>query len=1830
MASEATSAEARELSLVSKVEFRIALADSDEQLQLLLRTYLAPLLLKLGSEHISVRNKVIALCRHICTRIQPLTFDLPLLALLKQFKETQSPLVRHFDLIYIKLALEHVSPAQRAEHFPHLVLGVSRFGPNTDDAASIFNLILRSLVALKSPYGGEQEGVSFRDQLGISNEDALYLSKWISKLLMLIPVGSPRTSCPGLSKAEFNFLVNGSEFHEVWNSISPAGLSLNDTKIAAIKFLASGAFTDRERYIPAVIASASSNESISTLGMDLLKRTTSFLEDSDIVSELFDIFSGVDTELPASPAIRTKVLSLLSKSVKATADINRMNFCLDSHDIFETNLFVKGLEGNKLRNQLLQFCMWFARMSPSVSTVAPRMVDKIQEFIQTCGWPSQVERSNAFRQTSRNLAYDTIGVLASKLDHSSEEGGKRLEMLIRWFFVAFSSDVSNGEVFTSIDQAFGSLTNSVARKPNIYTLDRLRECLMHYMNIIPDEIDPKSSFKVSRSPKSAVLRFVNTCLPFRDVDARWINIMALAANPTQDLGIIEEGRKGLDPYLYRILNPPGTLDSSAPAPFNADFFYRLPNISDLVESVLLRNGDGAGVPRVLIYSTLYSNAYAPAMAFLRNVLLCEALSESGVPFNVENPNWEERLDVIISTCEVAREAVRSFLKICPPLTIQLMLSGFLKGASSSSDTPLGRTAEYFVEISSLLSTDTLNSFRESYMFSAYSVESIRPSAHAAIARSIGITASLDTNFETQERLCSQALDRLSDGLTQRVKHAETVRGDFLTLMYVFTRLSFRGHHEALPITQVKNFYILLLDILQQSKDVDLREAVIVSVGELSLASLLSADLLPENGFREMLGTVLDDAKKGKESAIIALGRLSLAFREEKELFDRLLSSLYSFHELRGIEIQLSIGEALSVVAVGWASKSLLTIFDVDSERPQSHIPSHVLSDMLVNILRDCKSPKPSLKRASVVWLLSLVQYCGHCQQVQDQLRQCQAAFVWLLADRDEIVQETASRGLSLVFEKGGRELKDDLVRDLIQSFTAESSNLGGGRVSIDTQLFEPGALPTGDGSITTYKDIVGLATEVGDPSLVYRFMSLASNNSVWSSRAAFGRFGLGDILGDSGIDGYLSKNPKFFPKLYRYRFDPNPNVQKSMNDIWNTLVKDSNAVINSHFDAIMEDLLKSILAGKEWRVRQASCAAIADLIQGRPVQQYEKFLSDILTNAFKVLDDIKASVREAAFNLCQTLSNTLIRSFDEGIARSEKTQLMLQRFIPFLLHYGMESNVPEIQIYSITTMTTLVRKSPTNALGPYIPDILEKFLLSLSSVEPEMMNYIYLNADKYGVSGQDIDKARLNAVNNSPIMQSIELYLLDMLDSASMKEVVLKLENVLRSAIGLPTKAAWCRALVRLSSKPILFQPYADRFIQLTKTHILGRNHTLSVAFSTAIGHMMRCASDEQMLKIMEYAQKIYFDSESTLERVAAGELSCSLSKHANERVNRVLVCFVPFVFVGKHDTDEEVRKAFQNALENTINEPQAASQHLQEVLDLAHSGLDSPRWAIKHASALAIAKVVQVLSARLSTAATMRAVWPGLERALGGKTWAGKEHVIQAMGEFATRASLPLVEARDIKSQMIGIAIREAKRNSEAYRPHALKCLGILGKEFGGTELAGEAITIIRQMLKAHDTADPPLASKGSMSQGDAFAAGIECMLKCLDPCAPTAALSEQTNECIGLIEAAVGRGGRRARLALYDGLQGFFDRADGQSVAALANRLLFRDADGLVEAARIKRAQAAGSLTAACASGRVSVEAGWRDAVHRWGAEERSQAVKELLVAAADRLAGLEDGRN
>jgi len=540
---------------------------------------------------------------------------------------------------------------------------------------------------------------------------------------------------------------------------------------------------------------------------------------------------------------------------------------------------------------------------------------------------------------------------------------------------------------------------------------------------------------------------------------------------------------------------------------------------------------------------------------------------------------------------------------------------------------------------------------------------------------------------------------------------------------------------------------------------------------------------------------------------------------------------------------------------------------------------------------------------------------------------------------------------------------------------------------------------------------MSLASEVGDSSLVYRFMSLASNNAIWSSRAAFGRFGLSNVLSGSGVDGYLAANPKLYPKLFRYRFDPNPNVRRSMNDIWNALIKDTNATVNEHFVSIMEDLLQNILA-REWRVRQASCAAIADLVQGRKLEQIMSYLDRVWSVCFKVLDDIKSSVRKAAADLSRVLIGILLRTLESNDASTESSKGMLRSVLPFLLStQGLESSAKETQMVSIHTILEIIKKANGNAIRSFIPELVESLLGLLTSFEGEAVNYLHLNASKYGVTEQKIDEMRLTNIRGSPLMEAIERCL-DLLDEDTMKALSTRLQSSMRSAVGMPSKVGCSRVLVSLSTRRnFLFQPYADNFLDTISRHCLkDRNEMVTSSYAASLGYIARSASDDAILKLAAHARKLYFESDDDKSRTIAGETVQAVAKYATDRFASLAAAFLPLVFTGRNDENTGVKQLFKETWDDNTGGSRAASLYLREIVALANENLTSKRWVIKHGAALAVAEATDAASAARSGGALSEAeaalIWPALKTALAEKSWEGKEKVLKAFSTFVTGGS--------------------------------------------------------------------------------------------------------------------------------------------------------------------------------------------------------------------------------
>ena len=179
------------------------------------------------------------------------------------------------------------------------------------------------------PARGSKEDDDLRGSLGFSDraDDAIFAATWLGKLILFGFGQAGASRCPGLNTEDCNFLqLYGKK--DTWAPNAIGGLNLVETKVVSAKFLASGAFVDTERFLPALFASADPNSRLSDIGDDILKRAISAVsfEDRILVQQLYEIYlgtRGAEGSLPARVSLQTKILALLCKSKLATSFVSQ-------------------------------------------------------------------------------------------------------------------------------------------------------------------------------------------------------------------------------------------------------------------------------------------------------------------------------------------------------------------------------------------------------------------------------------------------------------------------------------------------------------------------------------------------------------------------------------------------------------------------------------------------------------------------------------------------------------------------------------------------------------------------------------------------------------------------------------------------------------------------------------------------------------------------------------------------------------------------------------------------------------------------------------------------------------------------------------------------------------------------------------------------------------------------------------------------------------------------------------------------------------------------------------------------------------------------------------------------------------------------------------------------------------------------------------------------------------------------------------------------------------------------------------------------------------------
>ncbi|KAK5170812.1 hypothetical protein LTR04_003240 [Oleoguttula sp. CCFEE 6159] len=973
--------EAKELSLVGKVELRIALADSDVKLETTLNTYLAPLLLKLASEHLSVRNKVISICQHINNRIKPQSIKLPVAALLKQFKEHPStPLIRHFDLLYVQQGIGRLPIPERLELLPALIRGLESDTANSAlHGSQLFHLLLRLLALFKLPARGSKEDEELRAKLNVSDVDAKFVSFWLGKLILLNIVRAPNPSsgvtCPGLSANEYHFLaLQGNT--DAWDPAKDNGLNLAETKVTAARFLASGVFTDAERFLPAVFASADSNSRISEVGDDMLKRAlpNTDLENRTIITQLYSVYFGdPGGSLAARPALRIKLVSLFAKSLSSTTFPNQVIRIVEEALVSGEEDVGGTREISKLRSAIFAFINFVARhASPNDQhAIAPKVVYRLKDFIEVQGWPEGIGGD----PTLRGYAYEVIGLL-------SKAGPTELLLepnldLLRWLFQSLREDTSGKNVTVSVEEALSSVLGAFTGSLDGTVEQSLKALLISQM--LPGN---------GRSTSYVAVRFANRCLPYDALEARWIDLLAIGAAEGPE--VIEEGRRGLDPYWYQMTS--GYKHSTG----FADSRVRFPKFVDFVDYVFIDHdpADATGLEGLEMASVSeavhclrmqYPKVFTPAVQHCRQLLMNEALDKHCIMLEI-NADWARKLDRTMSSDETARRAAGGFVRTMlsdPPKkkALSILLYALFQDLVVTGSVGHSDGGEHFVELCALCPDDLIAGVAPRFRSLESAITSNTYTTRAIAAHAYGLLAS-NPACSSEDVLQSAQLLLKKVGSWDRAVGSEVnqAHGALIALSFFFSRLAHRRRIEPDLQNVFQQCLTNVFSILTTAKDNLLKEASCTAIGQLSLYSALSVSDIPSNlSYDTVADKIYDVAKSGNEKAILALGHLAMTPKESEE--DAEFSELYhieallhKLHEIRQTEAHFAVGEALSCLACGWDSKALATKFDIEGSHPFGPKRERTLPRIMDRTLNDCRDTKPALKK---VGLTSSCVCCKH-------------------------------------------------------------------------------------------------------------------------------------------------------------------------------------------------------------------------------------------------------------------------------------------------------------------------------------------------------------------------------------------------------------------------------------------------------------------------------------------------------------------------------------------------------------------------------------------------------------------------------------------------------------------------------------------------------------------------------------------------------------------------------------------------------------------------------------------------------------------------------------
>nr|CAD7409385.1 unnamed protein product [Timema cristinae] len=777
-------------------------------------------------------------------------------------------------------------------------------------------------------------------------------------------------------------------------------------------------------------------------------------------------------------------------------------------------------------------------------------------------------------------------------------------------------------------------------------------------------------------------------------------------------------------------------------------------------------------------------------------------------------------------------------------------------------------------------------------------------------------------------------------------------------------------------------------------------------------------------------------------------------------------------QTRDVEVQMTVGEALVCCIQGQSSPLARDVWTT-SVTEWSPTPSPTMDADLAWLLGEllvlARRPQPNPRQAACIWMLALLKHCPKGAPLRDRLADMQGAFMDLLTDPAEIVQDVASKGLALVYESSGEESQAELVHDLLEQLT--SGRRAAVQVTSDTQLFEEGALgksPTG-GNLSTYKELCSLASDLNQPDLIYKFMHLANHNAIWNSKKG-AAFGFSTIASKAGQQ--LTEHlPKIIPRLYRYRFDPTPRIQNSMASIWHALVPETQKTVEQYKQEILLDLCEN-LTSSQWRVRTSCCVALQDFLRSISLYDCVDRLSSLWGQLLRVMDDVHEGTRQAATNTAKDLSKLCVRCCDASNGKAGEK--IVEAILPVLLGTGICSTVSEIRAISLQTVSQLVGVAGP-LLRPHLPALIPALLEAAGEMEQRSLSQLSVMYGAQTSTQEAIDAVRAAATKTHHTTKTVtevrtpqseelvgrQLVILGVslnlscfpqcvlhVDAECASQMMPRLLELLRGSVGLGTRVAASHLVVLLAHHlKEEFQPHTGKLLAALVHGLSDRNPVIRKHYASTIGHLVSVARTSSLEKLFAKLRTWYFDKEDESIRSACAFTLQSIGQHNSDLMKNYTEVVAPLAFFAMHANsapDSSVGVWEEIWHELTPGTESGIRQNVSGICELLKTALESPSWTMKAQAARGVSTVASKMGATLS-AGHRDSLIDILLAGLGGRTWTGKENLLKALSTIVTNCKNGL---REVSSQvrmetLLEVILRESRKEQPFYKKHALHTLG-------------------------------------------------------------------------------------------------------------------------------------------------------------------------------------------